>query len=152
MPHSATRMHAGGDDADRAHTAEQATSAAWLNAAQPSDPKPGAPSANTISTAALLDIAAACFLDDEIVLRRHRLRTRNGHSVRVPRDSEDRGLICVPRTLRQLLLTCYHKCSGHGGRGRFLDTLSTEFWWPKMATDANIFVGKCHVCLWKKAS
>ena len=68
--------------------------------------------------ATLVDIAAACFLDDEGILRRHRLRTRNCHSVRVPRDSENRGLICVPRTLRHPLLTFYHERSGHAGRGR----------------------------------
>ncbi len=33
------------------------------------------------------------------------------------------------------------------GRGKLNDILSAEFWWPTMATDVNIFVGHCHVCL-----
>jgi hypothetical protein len=60
---------------------------AWLQAAMPVDPLPGSQRAGTINTATLVDIAAACFLDDEGILRRHRLQTRNCHSVRVPRDS-----------------------------------------------------------------
>ncbi len=51
---------------------------AWLQADQPADPLPDQP-ASAINTATLVDIAAACFLDDEGVLRRHRLRTRNCH-------------------------------------------------------------------------
>ncbi len=119
---------------------------AWMKVAQPSNPIPGQPP-STIKTTTLVDNASACFLDDEGVLRRHRLRTRQYHSVRVPKDSEDRGLICVPRALRQPLLTFYHELSSHAGRGRLLDILSGDFWWPTTATDANVFVGNCHVCL-----
>ncbi len=75
---------------------------------------PGAPVAKPISTATLLDISAACFLGVEGILRRHRVRTRNCHSVRVPKYSKDRVLVCVPRALRQPLLTFYHERSGHG--------------------------------------
>ena len=124
---------------------------AWLQAAMPADPLPGPQRAGTINMATVVDIAAACFLDDEGILRRHRLRTRNCHSVRVPRDSEDRGLICVPRTLRHPLLTFYHERSGHAGRGRLYDILSAEFWWNTMSTDSNVFVGNCHVCLSNRA-
>jgi hypothetical protein len=92
---------------------------ARLKAAQPSDLLPGQAASKTIHTATLVDIAAAWFLDDKGVLRRHRLRTRNCHSVRVPRDSEDRGLICVPRSLRQPLLTFYHERSSLQGAGAF---------------------------------
>ncbi len=45
---------------------------AWLKVAQPSDSLPDQPPSTVIYTATLVDIA-----DDEGVLRRHRLRTRN---------------------------------------------------------------------------
>ncbi len=60
----------------------------------PADPPSGTqPTAQTISTTTLLDIAATCFLDEEGLLRRYRLRTRNCHSVRIPTESDDRGLL-----------------------------------------------------------
>ncbi len=118
----------------------------------PSDPPtsgiPGA--AQSMRTMTLLDIAAACFLYDEGLLRRFRMRTRHYHSVRVPVESDDRGLICVPRCLRLPLLKFYHEPGAHSGRGRFLDALSAEYSWPTMATDASKFVGQCHVCLSSK--
>ncbi len=105
-----------------------------------------------ISTTTLLDIATTCFLDEEGLLRRYRLRTRNCHSVRIPTESDDRGLLFAPRALRLPLLTLYHERGQHGGRGRFTDALLADYWWPTLATDAEIFVAQCHVCLSNKAS
>ncbi len=70
-----------------------------------------------MSTTTLPDIASACFLDDEGILRRFRLRTRNYQSVRITIESDDRGLICIPRGLRLPLLSFYHERGGHAGRG-----------------------------------
>ena len=133
--------------------AETDKAAPWMRERIPTDPAMGTePTAQTISTTTLLDIAAQCFLDEEGLLRRYRLRTRSCHSVRIPTESDDRGLLCVPRALRVPLLTLYHERGQHAGRGRFTDALLADYWWPTLATDAKIFVAQCHVCLSNKAS
>ncbi len=108
--------------------AETDQAAPWMRERIPADPPHGTePTAQTISTTTLLDIAATCF-------------RRKCHSVRIPTESDDRGLLCVPRTLRLPLLTLYHERRQHSGRGRFTDALLAEYWWPTLATDSKSFV------------
>ena len=130
-------------------TATDHQAATWSNRGFPVDPAAeGAP----LDTISLLELASLCFVDPSGVLRRHRVTVRKHHSVRISTDPDDRGVICVPRALRLVVLSLYHSEHQHTGRARLMAALEKEYWWPTMGTDALKFVDQCHVCNAMKAS
>ena len=52
--------------------------------------------------------------------------------------------IVVPSILRQRILQLAHQ--GHQGINRTTDRLFTKVWWPKMTSDASLFVQSCMTC------
>jgi hypothetical protein len=110
-----------------------------------------APLPRPLSTVTLLELASVCFIDGSGVLRRRRVTVRSQHSVKIRGESSDRGVICVPRSLRQPILSLYHGGNSHTGSGRLMDALSNEFFWVTMSSDCRKFVDQCHVCSSYKA-
>ena len=105
-----------------------------------------------LGTITLLELASLCFVDPSGVLRRHRVAVRGHHGVRIHAEPTDRGVICVPRALRLVVLSLYHSDHQHTGSGWLLDTLDKEFWWPTIGSDATKFIDQCHICNSMKAS
>ena len=103
-------------------TDERSTS--WLRRPFPADATANQRSLDTIS---LLEVASLCFLDETGVLRCYRVNVRSNHSIRIRKDAEDRGMICLPRLLRLQVLHLCHERTKHGGTGRLLDKLHEDF-------------------------
>ena len=74
-------------------------------------------------TMTLLEIAALCWIDSAGILQRHRTNVHGARSVRIPKDPEDRGVICVPASLSLAVLSLHHGGSEHTGRGRLYESL-----------------------------
>uniref|UniRef100_A0A1I8HKK7 CCHC-type domain-containing protein n=3 Tax=Macrostomum lignano TaxID=282301 RepID=A0A1I8HKK7_9PLAT len=75
--------------------------------------------------------------------------TRSLHALRNELSAADGVLlrgqrIVVPMALRRLVLDLAHR--GHQCLRKTVDRLSTKVWWPRMQTEAELFVRACRAC------
>jgi len=60
--------------------------------------------------------------------------------------------LCVPRVLREKLLSSYHDDQCHIGQERLYETLKLKYWFPLMYTSVLAYVRSCEICQRTKTS
>jgi predicted aspartyl protease len=61
---------------------------------------------------------------------------------------KERNVFVAPNKYVALILAAAHatRFSGHGGIFKTLTRVQTQYWWPNMAADVELFVKQCTVC------
>ena len=60
--------------------------------------------------------------------------------------------LCIPRSLREVLLRAYHDDNCHVGHARLYQTLKMKYYFPQMYSDSLRYVKSCHLCQRTKTS
>jgi len=60
--------------------------------------------------------------------------------------------LCVPRVLKEKLLSSYHDDQCHIGQERLYETLKLKYWFPLMYTSVLAYVRSCEICQRTKTS
>lgn len=85
------------------------------------------------------------------LLRNHsnRFVERNGI---VFRKDPHRNRVCIPKSLRNLVMDEIHRFCNHAGLNRTYAVLREKYFWPRMLRDVTSFVRDCHACQLAKPS
>ncbi len=70
---------------------------------------------------------------------------------RVDQERVQRQLV-LPRSFREMVLTCLHDNMGHLGIERTLDLIRSRFYWPRMANAVERKIRTCERCVRRKSA
>jgi len=86
-------------------------------------------------------------IDDDILYHLFHPRTKRMNEI-VPIVKQ----LCVPRILREELMTAYHDNNCHVGQERLYNSLKMKYWFPLMYTTVLQYVASCVICQRTKTS